>query len=73
MLPFYQPASWLTPKERAAVVIKPAARSSFMYPVPKTGNSNKTKELLYNAHGHKLRSPAFEKAQFVTALGIIQV
>lgn len=24
----------------------------------------------YNAHGHKLRSPAFEKAQFVTALGI---
>ena len=24
----------------------------------------------YNAHGHKLRSPTFEKAQFVTALGI---
>jgi parvulin-like peptidyl-prolyl isomerase len=27
--------------------------------------------LLYNAHGHKLRFPLFEKAQFVTALGII--
>ena len=25
---------------------------------------------LYNAHGHKLCFPAFEKAQFVTALGI---
>jgi hypothetical protein len=24
----------------------------------------------YNAHGHKLRSPVSEKAQFVTALGI---
>jgi len=28
-------------------------------------------DLIYNAHGHKLRSPAFEKAQFVTALGIV--
>jgi hypothetical protein len=26
---------------------------------------------LYNAHGHKLRLPTFEKAQFVTALGIV--
>ncbi len=26
---------------------------------------------LYNAHGHKLRFPTFEKAQFVTALGIV--
>ncbi len=26
--------------------------------------------MLYNAHGHKLRFPTFEKAQFVTALGI---
>jgi len=25
---------------------------------------------IYNAHGHKLRSPTFEKVQFVTALGI---
>ena len=25
---------------------------------------------LYNAYGHKLRSPTVEKAQFVTALGI---
>jgi len=25
---------------------------------------------LYNAHDHKLRFPAFEKAQFMTALGI---
>ncbi len=25
---------------------------------------------IYNAHGHKLRFPTFEKAQFVTALGI---
>jgi len=27
--------------------------------------------VIYNAHGHKLRFPAFEKPQFVTALGII--
>ena len=27
---------------------------------------------LYNTRGHKLRFPAFEKAQFVTALGIIR-
>jgi hypothetical protein len=26
----------------------------------------------YNAHGHKLRFPTFEKAQFVTAMGIFQ-
>jgi len=26
---------------------------------------------LYNAHGHQLRSTTFEKAQLVTALGII--
>ncbi len=25
----------------------------------------------YNAHGHKLRFPAFEKPHFVTALGIL--
>jgi hypothetical protein len=25
----------------------------------------------YDAHGHKLRFPTFEKAQFVTAMGIV--
>jgi hypothetical protein len=44
--------------------------------LPQPENFNVTalheaENVTYHAHGHKLRSPAFEKAQFATALGII--